>query len=171
MTSVASFLGERVQAQSGAAMQMGLEALDLLRQIRDQTADQDAPPRTMNLRRPIGIDIAGGGGTAQVIVPAGVTYNLTSWAADFPGTGGRVDVFAGGIDPASLVEVITPPGGAVGGTIRASGSFVGGEYVPENMPIVVVAQGLAADGRLLLVLKGKVTIRGEPMSTNAGSSD
>src|SRR4051794_26818156 len=110
--------------QAGTAVQMGLEALDLLRQIRDQTADQDAPPRTMNLRRTIGIDIAGGTGTAQIIVPAGVSYNLASWAAEFPGTGGRVDVFAGGVDPASLVEVIQPPGAAVGGTIRASGSFV-----------------------------------------------
>lgn len=173
MAGVAGWIQERMadpEAPMGQGIAMAAEALDLLREVRDNTRPGDSPPRSLGLRRPIGIDVAAGGGQASVNVPAGTSWRLDSYAIQSSGTGGRLTIYVGGVAPENILDVLDLPGAAIAGSVRAAESIEGGEYVPPNTNLFFVLEGIATDGRAVVNIRGKVTVDGDPMPTNQGSS-
>jgi hypothetical protein len=155
-------------AQSNA-MTMAGEALDLLRQIRDQTGEGTAARETFFVR-PIAVDVLGGVGQGEWNLPGGVGVQLSSLAVVLPGTGGRVAVYAGGVSPAALLKILPGPGAAINGIVADTATFGPSDYVPENGKITVVAEGIATDGRATVVLRGKMFVVGDAMDTNHAGS-
>lgn len=150
-------------------MQMAREGLDLLRQIRDQTGEGTAARET-GFSRPFGVDIVGGIGQTVWNLPGGVGVQLSSIAATLPGPGGRISVYTGGPSAASLAKTVDVPGAAVNGVVAKSDTFGPSDYVPEQALLTIVAEGIGADGRATIVIRGKMFIVGDAMDTTHGGT-
>lgn len=160
-----NFLDRMAEGAQSNAHAMAGEALDLLRQIRDQTGEGTAARETFFVRA-ITFDIAAGVGQGEWNLPGGVGVQLSSLAVVLPGTGGRVAVYAGGVSPAALLKILPGPGAAVNGVVADTATFGSADYVPENGKITAAAEGIATDGRVTVVLRGKMFIRGDAMDVN-----
>lgn len=160
-----SFLDRMAEGAQSNAMSMADEALSLLREIRDQTGEGTAARETFFVRA-VTFDIAAGVGQGEWNLPGGVGVQLSSLAVVLPGTGGRVAVYAGGVSPAALLKIVPGPGAAVNGVVADTSTFGPADYIPENGKITVAAEGVAADGRVTVVLRGKMFIRGDAMAVN-----
>lgn len=159
-----NFLERMAEGAHANGMAMAAEALDLLRQIRDQTGEGTAA-REVSFARPFGVPIVGGGGIATWNLPAGVAVQLSSLAVTLPGTGGRVAVYAGGVSPGSLLRVLDIPAAAIAGTVAATGIFGPEDYAPEMGTLTILVEGnTGADGTTAtVVLRGKQYVRGDAM--------
>lgn len=162
-----SFLETLMNTPGGPAhhaLNMGDAILQVLTEIRDGQGEAEQQ-REQFTAYPFSMDVAGGTGQAAFTLHSGLGFQFSSLAFTAGATGGRVSVYAGGVSPQNLLQVVDIPAALVAGTAMAVKQFGPNDYAPENTPILVVVEGAAGDYRGAGVLRGKVFLRGDAIPT------
>lgn len=162
-----TFLESLVQAPGGPAHQAFSIAEDILRvltEIRDGQGEGEAQQEHFTVL-PFSFDVAGGTGSVELTIRGGTGYLFSSIAVEARAAGGRVTIYAGGVDPTAILQTVDIPGTLVAGTARATENFGENDFAPQNTKITVLMEGAGGDYRMAGVFRGKMFIPGDPQPT------